>query len=246
MKVGIGIICIGDRYLKDFEATFKPSVVSYAQRHGYDLKIFNHFLDTRHTHSDTISFQKCLVAENMMEYDVVLVMDADIWLSDSAPTLPDCGDRIGIVNEAAQFEPELYNRIGFADQPTHYYKLSGFELETDKILNTGFFICSPKLHATFLRGVYDTYIEKSRGHSRGFHYEQSCIGYELQRNNLFTLIPNTWNSMYLFYSVLGMPHPKVYGMHFAGLHSFSTRETELRGYSTIHLKQGLRRWGVRK
>jgi hypothetical protein len=246
MKVGIGIICIGDRYLKDFEVTFKPSIVSYAQRHGYDLKVFNHFLDSTYTHTDSISFQKCLVPENMLEYDRVLIMDADIWLSDSAPLIPDTGDLVGIVNEAAQVEPDLYNKIGFASQPVDYYKLSGFELDTDKILNTGFIVCNPKLHAKFMRDVYDKYIKSARGHHRGFHYEQSCIGYELQMHNLFTLLPNTWNTMYLFYSALQLPHPQVYGMHFAGLHSYAARESQLRRYLTVHIKQGVRRWGIRK
>lgn len=246
MKVGIGIVCIGDRYLKDFENTFKPSVVSYAQRHGYDLKLFTNFLDSKYTHSDSISFQKCLVAENMMDYDVVIVMDADIWLSDTAQSVPECGDLIGIVNEAAQVSPEMYDKITFASKPNDYYKLCGFQLDTDKILNTGFFICKPKLHANFLRQIYDTYVDKSVGHLRGFHYEQSCIGYELQKNGMFTTIPNTWNSMYLFSVALGIQQPSVYGMHFAGLHSFSVRETELRRYLTVHVKQRFRGWGIRK
>lgn len=240
MKIGIGIICIGDRYRKDFENTFKPSIVSYADRHGYDLKIFNHFLDSKYRHSDSISFQKCLIPENMIEYDVVLVMDADIWLSDTAPTLPECGDLIGIVNEAAQLPSELYEKIAFAIKPTEYYKQCGFDIETDKILNTGFFICKPKLHARFLREVYDRYVNKSIGHPKGYHYEQSCIGYELQHRNMCITIPNDWNSMYSFNIVLGLKQPAVYGMHFAGLHSFSRRELELRRYLTIHLKQSLR------
>ena len=246
MKVGIGIVCIGDSYLKDFETTFKPSVVSYAQRHGYQLKIFTDFLDSKHKHSNVISFQKCIVPENMIEYDTILVMDADIWLSQSAPPIPDTGELIGIVNEAQQLSPELYNKIGFASQPTEYYKLSGFDIQTDKILNTGFFICKPSHHAKFMRDIYDKYIINSIKHQRGFHYEQSCIGYELQKNNCFTLIPNTWNTIYIFYSALNIPHPQVYGMHFAGLKSFEIIHSELRRYLTIHIKKGIFRWGISK
>lgn len=245
MKVGIGIVCIGDKYLKDFEQTFKPSVVSYAHRHGYDLKIFTSYLDPSHTHPDGISFQKCLVPEAMAEYDAVLVMDADIWLSGTAPALPDPGDKIAIVNEAAQFLKSQYDSIGFVSKPTEYYALADFQLETDKILNTGFFVCRPALHAQFLREVYDKYIDKAPNHRRRFHYEQACIGYELQTQNRCVLLDNTWNSIYIMYSALRLPVPSVYGLHFAGMGG-STRETELRRYLTTQLPQRLPRWGIRK
>jgi hypothetical protein len=42
-KVCVGIVCIGENYLKEFEATFKPSVVAYCKKYGYDLKIFTDF-----------------------------------------------------------------------------------------------------------------------------------------------------------------------------------------------------------
>jgi hypothetical protein len=245
MKIGIGIVCIGDRYLKDFENTFKPSVVSYAQRHGYDLKIFTSHLDPHHTHPDGISFQKCLVPSAMTEYDIVLVMDADIWLSAAAPPISDPNDKIAIVNEAAQFPSEQYDLIGFVSRPTEYYALADFQLDTDKILNTGLFVCRPTLHAQFLRQVYDKYIEHAAGHRRRFHYEQACIGYELQVNDMYTLLPNTWNSIYVMYSALRLPVPDVYGLHFAGL-GRETRESELRNYLAAQLPQRRIRWGIRK
>jgi len=245
MKVGIGIVCVGDRYLKEFEQIFKPSVVSYAHRHGYDVKIFTSHLDPEHTHIGCISFQKCLVPAAMAEYDVVLVVDADIWLSDSAPALPDPGDKIAIVNEAAQFPKEEYDMIKFVSQPTEYYALADFQLQTDKILNTGFFVCRPALHAQFLREVYDKYIGNAAGHRRWYHYEQACVGYELQTQNRFVLLDNAWNSIYLMYTALGRSVPAVYGLHFAGMGG-STRETELRRYLTTQLPQRLPRWGIRK
>ena len=245
MKIGIGIVCIGDRYLKDFENTFKPSVVSYAQRHGYDLKIFTSHLDPEHTHPDGISFQKCLVPTAMTEYDIVLVMDADIWLSANAPALPDPNDKIGIVDEASQFSKDVYSKINFVSQPYEYYKLAGFDIKTTHILNTGFFLCRPTLHAQFLRQVYDRYIEHAAGHPRRFHYEQACIGYELQMEDVYTLLPNTWNSIYVMYSALRLPVPQVYGLHFAGMGS-ETREAELRNYLTAQLPQRRIRWGIRK
>ena len=245
MKVGIGIVCIGPDYVTEFEKTFKPSVVAYAQRHGYELKLFTSFLDTRYTHPDCISFQKCLVPERMPECDVVIVMDADIWLSESAPPVPVPDTKIGIVDEVRQLTPREYGRMSFVSQPTQYYAEGGFSLNTDKILNTGFFVCRPALHAKFLRGVYDKHISKAPEHRRHFHYEQAAIGYELQVNNMFELLPNTWNSIALFYKFLGIQYPSVYGMHFAGLCAM-TRERALKEYLTVQFQQRRLRWGIRK
>jgi len=244
MRVCIGIICIGQQYLSDFEATFKPSVVKYAQKHGYDLKIFTDFLDSDHKHSDSISFQKCLVPQALSEYDIVVVMDADIWVSDSAPPIP-MYEKIGIVNEASQFPPEVYSLISFVAQPTEYYSLAGFDLPTDKILNTGFIVCRPTHHAKFLADVYAKYIDTSANHPRKFHYEQACIGYELQSQSQFELISNQWNSIYVFYTSLNIPIKNIYGLHFAGLGG-PTRASELNRYLTAQRHQGGIRWGIRK
>ena len=244
MRVCIGIICIGQTYLKDFEDTFKPSVVKYAQKYGYDLKIFTDFLDSEHKHPDSISFQKCLVPQLLAEYEIVVVMDADIWISESAPPIPNC-EKIGIVNEASQFPPDIYSRITFVSQPTEYYSLAGFDLLTDKILNTGFIVCRPTHHAKFLADVYAKYIDNSPNHPRRFHYEQACIGYELQSQSQFELISNQWNSIYIFYTSLHIPISGVYGLHFAGLGEPS-RGFELKKYLAAQRHQGGIRWGIRK
>ena len=242
MTTCIGIVCIGEAYIQEFEQTFKPSVVKYAARHGYDLKIFTSYLDPGHAHIDCISFQKCLVPEALKNYDNVIVMDADILMSDHAPQIPDCGDKVGIVDEVAQI-PNEYNTLPYTTTQPEYYRLSGFELKTDKILNTGFFISKPAIHADFLCKVYDKYIDKAIGHPRRFHYEQACIGYELQSQNMFIEIPNTWNFIYLYYSTLRRAFPPTYGIHFAGL---TNRSAELAKYLTSRqfVKRGLR-WGIR-
>lgn len=241
MRTCIGIVCIGDSYIQEFEQTFKPSVVKYAARHGYDLKIFTSYLDPEHTHKDCISFQKCLVPEALKDYDRVIVMDADIWMSDHAPPIPECGEKIGIVNEMLQ--PE-YSTVGCTTPPIPYYASCGFDIQTDKMLNTGFMICNPAIHADILRQVYDKHIDKAIGHPRKFHYEQACIGYELQTQNMFVEIPNAWNLIYVFHHILKTSPPPSYGLHFAGL--THTRADELAKYLTTgQFIKGRLRWGIR-
>ena len=245
MKVCFGILSVGRTYLAEFERLFKPSVSAYCQRYGYDLKIFTDFVDPNRKHPHTVSFQKCLVPDQLREYDLVVVLDADIYIESHAPPihLLDPTDKIGIVDEVAQSSPEAYKtmvNIGFADYAKEYYAKAGFDLDTTRILNTGVMICNPTLHADYLKTVYETYVDKSVGHSRGFHYEQACIGYELQTNEKYTLIPNHWNFIYVHHQ---LTHERVrsYFLHFAGLRG-SERESAL----ARHTFKGGLRWGIQK
>lgn len=246
MKVCFGIISIGQKYIEEFEKLFQPSVVSYCQKHGYDLKIFTDFLDSAHKHGDTISFQKCLVPSHLLEYDLVVVLDADIYIHSYSPPihLLDLHNKIGIVNEVGQSSPEAYQSMiqtGFADVGTIYYKKAGLDLETQLILNTGVIVCNPKLHGEFLKSIYEKYIETSIGHPRGFHYEQSCIGYELQTKHMFHLLPNTWNHIYIHSQLTNTPVGSPYFLHLAGIKG-PARESIL----TRHVTKSLFRWGIKK
>ena len=246
MKVCFGIICIGKSYLEEFERLFKPSVSEYCNRNGYDLKIFTDFLDNTRTHPHTISFQKCLVPSFLKEYDLVVILDADIYIHSQAIPIHflDMGDKIGIVDEVHQSTPENYKKLvnsGFADSGSEYYHKCGFEIQTDKILNTGLVICKPSLHSDILKSIYETYVDQSIGHPRGFHYEQSCIGYVLQKDNHYILIPNCWNHIYIHSHFNRVPIINQYFVHFAGMRG-SQRETALSG----HTRKNFLRWGIKK
>jgi hypothetical protein len=245
MKVCVGILSIGKTYLAEFERLFKPSISKYCARHGYDLRIMTDFLDPVRKHPNTISFQKCLVPDQLREYDLVVVLDADIYIESDAPAIHtlELNGKIGIVNEVAQSSQQGYEHmiaIGFADSPPKYYGLAGFDLDTDAILNTGLMICNPANHADYLRSVYDQYVDTSVGHPRGFHYEQACIGYRLQTDTLFQLIPNAWNFVYV-HSQMTQERVPCYFVHFAGLRG-STRESAL----ARHTFKGGLRWGIQK
>lgn len=246
MKVCFGVICIGKSYLEEFERLFKPSVSAYCQKYGYDLKIFTDFLDPKRKHPHTISFQKCLVPDQLREYDRVVILDADIciqpYISPPIHTLL-LNNKIGIVNEVNQSNSDNYTRlhqIGLVDYATDYYAKVGIQLETSKILNTGLMICNPAIHADYLKNIYEKYVDKSIGHPRGFHYEQACIGYEIQKDEMFTLISSSWNYIYVHAQITGQPI-QCYFLHFAGLGG-TIRESAL----SRHTSQCLLRWGVKK
>lgn len=245
MKVCFGILSIGRSYLAEFERLFKPSVFAYCSRNGYDLKVFTEFIDTTRTYPDTISFQKCLVPDKLREYDLVVILDADIFIEAHAPPIHnlDLDGKIGIVDEVRQSTFESYKHmcsVGFADYPIDYYSKIGMKLETEKILNTGLIICNPSNHADYLKSIYEKYVDKSIGHPRGFHYEQGCIGYELQKDESYTLISNLWNFIYVHSSITKSPI-QCYFLHLAGMRG-QQRENALSRHT---LKSGLR-WGIKK
>lgn len=245
MKVCFGIISIGKSYLEEFERLFKPSVSAYCQKYGYDLKIFTDFLDPTRKHPDTISFQKCLVPNLLTDYDLVVVLDADIYIQNNAPPIHtlELNNKIGIVDEVKQSDPDNYrklNDIGFADYAKSYYEKVNLIFETDEILNTGVMICNPTLHADYLKSIYEKYVDKSIQHPRGFHYEQGCIGYELQKDESYTLIPNVWNFLYVHSQITRQPI-SAYFLHFAGMRG-SERNTAL----ARHTAQRSIRWGIKK
>lgn len=245
MKVCVGILSVGRTYLAEFERLFKPSVSAYCLRNGYDLKIFTDFIDPVRKHPHTISFQKCLIPDQLREYDLVVVMDADIYIEPHAPPIHslELTQKIGIVNETAQSTPKEYQHmknLGLMDHPKDYYAKVGLQLDTNKILNTGVMLCNPEKHADYLKEIYETYVDGSINNLRGFHYEQACIGYKLQTENTYELIPNVWNFIYVHHQLTGQAM-NAYFLHFAGMRG-SERENAL----TRHTFKGGLRWGIKK
>ena len=248
MKVCVAIISIGKLYIEEFEKNFKPSIVSNCTKYGYDLKIFNDFLDTSKKHPSLISFQKALIPSQdcMKEYDLIVVMDADIYIIPIAPPIHtlDLNGKIGMVSEFNQLlnkeEFEIIKTASGID--SNYYNTFGFEdeLKTELYLNSGLMICNPVLHGDFLKNIYEKYSEKALNHPRGFHYEQGSIGYEIIRNNMVTVIPNDWNHIYFFDYVLKKSH-KPFFIHFAGIRK-SDRETALNTFLIAHSLKGRLTW----
>jgi glycosyltransferase involved in cell wall biosynthesis len=229
MSVCVVSMAIGEKYLDEYNRNFRPSQENYAKKHGYDFRVVTDYLGEVREPS-TISLNKILVCSQdwSLNYDFIVFVDADILINPEAPPIHSCmdfGDKIGIVDEFTQpsFQKrvEFNRRMNWEPNASLYYRRSGFVLQTDKMLNTGVIVMQPKKHGTFLKGVYDKYIQKSVHHPRHFHYEQSAIGYELHVNNLFVVLPNTWNSIWYVYRYENMSleqfSKKVNFLHFAGM-----------------------------
>ena len=231
LKVCLVTIAIGDHYLGEYTKHYKPTQEAYAKKHGYDFKVITDFLDPNVKDKTTISFNKILVCSQPWsnDYDFIVFVDADVAIYSESPPIHlsiDFGDKIGIVNEFAQPNPQqraIVNlRYNLGITAAEYYLRAGFHIQTNLLLNTGVLVMQPKKHATFLKNIYDKYILKAINHHRHFQYEQSCIGYELQRNNMFVLLDSKFNTLAFFY-IYAYPNlilknftKYVYFLHFAG------------------------------
>ena len=204
MKVCLVTICIGEKYLQQYNTLFRPSQEKYAKKCGYDFKVITDFI-SKIKHRNLINMNKWLLCELdwSNNYDFIIFIDADIIINENTPTIHneyDFGDKIGIVNQS---QPTLQARIegqihkGYEVTAKDYYKLkSNHSIETDHIINTGVLVIQPKKHKLFLRKIFNTYFKKQINNPVGFHYEQSVIGYEIQKNNMHYFMDMKWNALW--------------------------------------------------
>lgn len=205
VKCCLVTICIGDKYIKEYNTRFKPSQENYAKKCGYDFKVITDYI-REPFHPSVISLNKILVCDYMdKKYDFIIFVDADIIIHKNAPPLHnyyDFGDKVGVVSqsqpnqeEKIRIEREQY--VGFEISAKEYYKSkSNHELETDIIINTGVLVIQPQIHMDFLRNIFLKYSKKQLNNVNKFHYEQSVIGYELQKRNMYFLMDMKWNALW--------------------------------------------------
>ena len=208
MKIAIFTICIGDTYKQQYESIFKPSVEKYCNKYNYDLHVISDFIgESKYRNKSFISFMKMIVpyTEKAKEYDLIMVLDADILINDNTPPFHtlDFGDKIAVVDEYTQpsYEErlEIQRKNGWEVGADEYYKCCNLIIDTKHMINSGMFICKPSIHEYFFKDLVLNYIDKQYNHPRGFHYEQSVFGYEVQKQNLYFILDNKWNKLWNYY-----------------------------------------------
>jgi hypothetical protein len=205
MKVLLATMAIGPDYLAEYNNLFYKSHKEYALKHGYDFKVITEFLDKNIQMRSTISFNKILVCsqEWSNDYDFIVFIDADILIHIHSPPIHNCIDYegcIGIVDEYSQPSKsrrlKIQRKMGWETCASDYYKLCGLDIQTDMVFNSGVLVLQPKIHKDFLQYIYNKYVMQSISHHRGFHFEQSCIGYEIQTRNLYKVLDNRFNAVW--------------------------------------------------
>jgi len=211
-KILLVTIAIGDKYLHQYNTIFRKNHEMYAKKHDYDFKVITDFLDKSLCHADAITFNKILVCSQSWsnDYEFIIVIDADILINMNSPaihTSMDFDTKIGIVNEYSQptneMRIEIQRMMGWEPDAKGYYKLAQLDIDTKMVFNTGVMVFQPKIHRGFLDKIYNKYARNSINHPRRYHYEQSCIGYELQVHQKYKIMDNKWNTIWPLYKMMG-------------------------------------------
>jgi len=231
-RVLLTTIAIGEKYLQEYKTQFQQSQHKYALKNGYEFKVITEFLDRNFQEKCAISFNKILVCSQdwSEKYDFIIFVDADIFININSPpihTFLNYENSIGIVDEYSQPSKErrinIQKKMGWETSAKDYYKLCGFDIETESVFNSGVLVLQPKQHRYFLENIYNKYVKKSINHPRGFHFEQSCIGYEIQKANMFKILDNKFNAVLALTELdnvenitMEQYHDQNYFIHFAG------------------------------
>lgn len=225
---------IGEKFIQQYNRLWRASQENYAKKHGYDFKVLEtHFGESLDATKHIDANNRLLVCSQdwSSQYDFIIYIDADILININAPPIHlscDFGDKIGIVDEFCQPRPdnrvELVNRrCGWEESAKEYYKLSGLDVETEQLLNSGVMVFQPKKHESFLKSIYDKYSNDLLTHPRSGHFNQAVIGYELMKNDNYVLMSTKWNCIWNHYKVyyggcigIDVVFNDNYFFHFAG------------------------------
>ena len=222
-------IAIGDKYVETYNKYFKQSQENYAKKCGYDFKVCSEYLYPHLNHPGTIYFNKFLVCnqEWSKNYDFIIFIDSDIYININSPpihSIIDYGTKIGIADEFSQPTSELriqlQKALGYETSATDFYKLAGYTIDTTRVFNSGVLVVQPKYHAEYLENIFKSNVLKAIAHPRGPLFEQSTLGYHLQKDDMYITLPNQFNTLWFYYKILGVNILDLFRetcfLHFAG------------------------------
>ena len=174
-------IVIGERFTKDWNHYCKDSWREYAQKHNYDLLIFDAPLDSStRSLNRSPSWQKCLAINHpaLKKYEQVVWVDADVLINPT--TAPDiCATvphhKIGGTNAYSVYNTAMHDHLyeeylAFSQtrnqkrfisrEGREYYRLYGIDTEIQDVIQCGILVLNPDIHAPLFQEVYDRYEEK--------------------------------------------------------------------------------------
>lgn len=206
MKCAVVTIAIGDKYLKEYNETFRRFTENYCEKNNYDFHLITEYIYTDDKYKQPIFsniMKWCLpFYEPLQQYDRIAIVDADIAITENCPPLEslNLNDKIGMVNENIQpskeKREEIHRRLNYADKTASDYFLVHIdkELSTDIIFNGGLIICNPKINGPWFKKIFDNHVDGTlTAKFHPFHYEQAWLSYELITNNMYYILDNRWN-----------------------------------------------------
>jgi len=210
-KVAIVILAIGEKYINSFNLYFRNSVEKYCNKYNYHLIVLNELIKYEdNMNSKKILWQKMLIPEKYEQYDYVVVMDSDIYVSNNAPCLPleDIpGGKVAGSNERKYFgnyewRQKIQEKNGWEKTGIDWYKISNENKNYDDHLNSGFMIYQPKYHGEIIKKLYDDNIDNYEKYHQG---DQSILSIFLIDNDLIYWLDQRYNRVWYFWKEIMYP-----------------------------------------
>lgn len=238
-------IAIGDKYRDLFNKVCAKNWQQYADKHGYDMIVFDEPLDSSaKAQNRSPAWQKCLILNmpELQKYDQIVWLDSDILINPDAPCV--CKYLSDTFNIAAtdsygMFGKEEHSKIlqtkyekwekadiPFINNPTPaaYHRNWGFNdndmlpIHKEYVIQTGVLVLSPHFHKHTLKYVYNYYEDKGGAE---WNYEMPPLSYELLKNHKCEWLNWKFNAIVGNMTENGYENVNdmlsdVYFLHFAG------------------------------
>ena len=187
MKVCLVTICIGEKYLQQYNRLFRSSQEKYAKKCDYDFKVITDFI-SKNNHKNLINMNKWLLCELdwSNNYDFIIFIDADIIINENSPTIHNAynfGHKIGVVNQSQptlQAKIKIQKHQGYEVTAKDYYKKhSNLLFNGEHVINSGVIVIQPKIHKKYLSDLVVKFEPSVLRQPKKLHKDQCFFGYQL-------------------------------------------------------------------
>ena len=221
----IALIVIGDDYRSNWEVDAKDSVMSYAERFGLGVVIFNDFIDTS-AERKPAPWQKLLIGESFLRLDPgatgVLIMDTDIianFLTGENPFETwDC-KKIGMVSKRKNMPYDYLSTAKKIAFYRHHFVSTEYPLDSILLWDvsevyeheglspvedeccTGILLMNPQNHANFLLQIYQGSLHLGETAA----YEQTHVNHSVQTAGLLQTLDYQFQMIWAFEMAQNFP-----------------------------------------
>jgi len=224
MARAIVTLAVGERCYRPWHDHLLPGWQCWCDRHGYQLVVFDHLLDTSAVAQNrSPAWQKLLAmaAPELRPFEQALWIDADVMLCPWAPDpLEECDPNlVGMARDdgsplaseplwfrdtwAQILKRSLAEPVPLGSEPFSYYDLWGFNARQRPLYNSGVVAFSPRGHSELFRGLYYRWLDGGSGAL----YEMIPLNLELNQRQLLQELDGRFNRLFGVYHAVWRTEP---------------------------------------
>ena len=211
MKVAVVVFVMGDRYIQQFQKTFKHALETYCQTYDYKLIILTSLLkEEAQMDKKKFYWQRLLIPFHFKEYDFVVSLDSDILIHPNAPPLPlheIPEGRVAAVNERKylgnyEWRERIQVKMGWERTGKEWYALSGEDKNYHDHINGGLVIYQPSHHGDLFKQLYEDNISNYMKYHQD---DQSILSSYLIDHDLIYWLDERFNRIWFFWREIFYP-----------------------------------------